>query len=309
MSEHSGRVAAIVLNYNGREVTLEALASLTRMDYPAYEVVVVDNGSTDGSFEAIEEAFPSVVQVRTEENLGPAGGCNLGIRWALERDFDYLLILNNDIEVAPSMLSEMVAVAESRPTIGAVGPKSYYYWDRERIWSAGGRLRFREAVTTERGQGEIDRGQFDSDVEIDYVNGCAMLVKRAAVEAAGLWDPLFHLGVEDADFCVRVKEAGYRCWYAHRAQLWHMVSTTAGGYTSGRTFHTGRNTALFVRRYAGPMSRIKAGAAIVASLPLAFVRELFKGNQSAVVAKAKGFFEGFFRATLTEPPPIDLPRS
>jgi hypothetical protein len=297
-------VAAIVLNYNGREVTLTALESLTRMDYPAYDLLVVDNGSTDGSYAAIAAAFPDVHQLRVEDNVGPAGGGNLGIRWALARDYDYLLILNNDIEVAPDMLTELVRCAESDPAIGCVGPKAYYYDDRQRLWSAGGELRFREAVTRERGQRELDHGQYDRDTEVDYVNGCAMLVKRAACEAAGIWDESFFLGVEDADFCLRVRAAGYRCWYAHRAKLWHMVSVTAGGYVAGRTFHSGRNTALFVRRHGNAGQRLASLLAMAAAIPVAYLRELPKGNQKAVVAKLKGYWQGLREPLPAAPRPV-----
>ncbi|MCB1036903.1 MAG: glycosyltransferase family 2 protein [Acidobacteria bacterium] len=298
------RVAAIVLNYNGREVTLQALESLSAMTYPAFDLVVVDNGSTDGSYQAVAEAFPDVHQLRTEENLGAAGGCNLGIRWAMEQGHDYLLILNNDIEVAPDMLDELVKVAESDPTVGCVGPKEYYYGDRQRLWSAGGTLRFREAITRERGEGEIDRGQYDRDEEVDYVNGCAMLVRREAVAEAGLWDPIFHLAVEDADFCTRIKARGYRCFYAYRARLWHMVSYATGIYKAGKTFHTGRSTAIYVRRYATPWQWLTALSAFAVSIPVAFFRELPRGNQGAAVAKLKGYLEGL-RIPMTAPPRLE----
>lgn len=300
-SEALPRVAAIVLNYNGREVTLEALPSLTAMTYPAYDVLVVDNGSTDGSYEAVAEVYPQVHQVRAEINRGAAAGCNLGIRWAMERGYDYLLILNNDIEVDPEMLSELVKAAERDPAIGCVGPKEYYHGDPERLWSAGGKLRFRESITKERGEGELDRGQYDRDEEVDYVNGCAMLVRRQVVEAVGLWDPVFHLAVEDADFCTRMKAAGYRCRYAHKARLWHKVSHTTGIYKPGKTFHTGRSTAIYVRRYANPWQWLTSLTFMAASLPAAFLRELPKGNQAAVTSKLKGFVAGF-RAPLGPPP-------
>lgn len=296
------RVAGIVLNYNGREVTLQALASLRQMTYPAFDLVVVDNGSTDGSPEAVAAAFPDIAQVTTAENLGPAGGCNLGIRWALDRGYPYLLVLNNDIEVDPEMLTEMMKVAESDPAIGCVGPKAYYYSDRNRIWSAGGLLRFREAVTRERGQDEIDHGQYDRDQEVDFINGCALLARRETFEKAGLFDPIYRLSVEDADWTVRVKRHGYRCWYAHRAKLWHMVALVTGGvYKAGKTFHTGRSTMIFVRRYANPWQRLVAFLFMALAIPAAWLRERRRGNQAAAVAKLRGFLDGL-RTPLTPPP-------
>jgi cellulose synthase/poly-beta-1,6-N-acetylglucosamine synthase-like glycosyltransferase len=117
------------------------------------------------------------------------------------------------------MLTELVKAAESAPDVGCVGPKCYFHGDRQRLWSAGGVLRFRESITRERGYGEIDRGQYDRDAEVDYVNGCAILIRRAAAEAAGMWDDVFYICVDDADFCTRVKRHGFRCLYAHRAGL------------------------------------------------------------------------------------------
>jgi GT2 family glycosyltransferase len=298
----SPRVAAVVLAYNGCEVTLQALASLRRMRYPSWELVVVDNGSTDGSAAAIGAAFPDVRVLRTEVNRGPAGGANLGIGWALDAGFDYVLVLNNDIEVDPEMLGEMVRLAESDPAIGCVGPKAYYHGDPQRIWSAGGTIRFREAVTWERGQRQLDAGQLDADAEVGYVNGCAVLVRRECFERVGLWDPLYHLAVEDADWCMRMRAAGWRCAYAHRARLWHMVSHTTGPYRAAKTFQTGRSTALFVRRHAGPLQWAKFLAFLAAAIPAAWVRELFRGNAHAAVAKVRGIVAGL-RAELTPPPP------
>lgn len=296
-------VLAIVLNYNGRDITLATVGSLLQLDYPRLEIVVVDNGSTDGSDEAIGAAFPQVRRLRTEHNLGISGGLNLGFRLGLEEGWDYLMPMNNDIEVAPDLLRELVAAAEGDETIGCVGPKCYYYFgDRSRLWSAGGRLRFREAVTRERGMGDLDRGQYDRDGEVDYSNGALMLIRRQAMQAAGLWDPIYHVSVEDADWCVRMKRAGFRCWYAHRARLWHMVSPTTGGYTAGRTYRTGRSTAIFVRKYAGPGDWVAFLVWTALAIPAAFLRELPRRNTAAVAAKVRGLVDGF-RAALEPPPP------
>jgi len=295
------KVAALVLNYNGKDITLQTVSSLRAMTYPNYVVAVIDNGSTDGSPQALAAAFPGLDQILVEVNEGPAAGINAGLRWALERDFDYLLVLNNDIEVAPSMLDEMMAVAESDPTIGCVGPKCGYFWDRERRWSAGGRLRFGESVVKGRGMGELDRGQFDRTMEVDYVTGCAMLVPRRVPEEIGLWDPVFFLSVEDADWCTRMKRRGYRCFYAHQAVLWHMVSQSVGTYVPAKTFHNGRSTAIFVRRYANPWQWLRFFFLLSLAIPAAYLRELPKGNQAAAVAKLKGVWAGL-RERLVQPP-------
>lgn len=305
-ASNAPRVAVVVLNYNGKDVTLETLASLTRLEEVDYDVVVVDNGSTDGSSDAVAAAYPDVIQLRVEENHGISWGLNVGLRWALERDYAYVLACNNDIEAAPDCLAEMVRVAEADETIGAVGPKTYYHGDRERLWSAGGVLRFRESVTRERGMNDLDRGQYERDEEVDYVNGCAMLMRCEALEAAGLWDPIYYLGVEDADWCVRAKRAGFRCVYAHQARLWHMVSASIGVYKPGRTFHTGRSQAIFVRKYARPWQWLSFLAFYLASVPVAFLRELPKGNQGAAISKFRGVLKGL-RVPL-EPTP-EAPRS
>lgn len=288
----SPKVVALVLNYNGKEVTLQSLDSLSKLNYDAIDLVVIDNGSTDDSAAAIADQFPDVTQVTVPENHGISHGMNHGLRHALAGDADYVLILNNDIEVHPDMVTEMVKVAEQDPKIGAVGPKAFYFWDRERLWSTGGIIRFAESVTRERGDKEIDRGQYDRDGEVDYVNGCAMLVRRAALEATGLWDSTYFLGVEDADWCMRMKQQGFTCWYAHEAVLWHMISHSTGVYKPGRTFQTGRSTALFVRRFAGPWQWLTFLVFVALTLPLAFLRELPKGNARAAISKGKGILEG-----------------
>lgn len=297
------RVAAIVLNYNGLEVTLQALSSLEKMNYPNFDLIHVDNGSTDGSSEAVAQSHPDVIQIRVEKNTGAANGMNAGLAYACREKYDYLLILNNDIEVDPGMLDELMRLAEATERLGCVGAKAYYFWAREKIWSAGGIIRFKESVTRERGMLEDDRGQYEQDQEVDYINGCALLTPRQVVEKVGAWDPLFHLAAEDADWCMRMKQRGYRCMYAHRAKLWHMVSHTAGAYVPRRTFNTGRSAALFVRRYANPWQWLTFLSFTAAAVVWAFFRELPKGNQMAAVRKAQGVIAGL-RTEMTAPPGI-----
>lgn len=293
MPESLPTVAGLVLNYNGSEVTQLTLSSLVQLDYDELELVVVDNGSTDSSYADISEAYPQVRQLRVRENRGISWGLNHGIQWALDEGFDYLLLMNNDIEVASDMLSELVKAAEADESIGCVGPKAYYYADRERLWSTGGLLQYRHSLTNERGDGELDRGQYDRDQAMPFINGCAMLVKASAARATGFWDPDYYLGLEDADYSVRMQRAGYRCWYAHQAKLWHMISHSIGVYKPTRTFHTARSAAVFLRKHATQAQKLRSLLWFAAAMPLAFVRELFKGNQQAVVEKVRGMRRGF----------------
>jgi GT2 family glycosyltransferase len=299
-------VAVIVLNYNGKEITLQAIESLAEMTYPNFSILHIDNGSDDGSFEAVAARFPDVINLRVENNRGAARGLNFGLKAAWDRDFDYLMITNNDIGVEPDMLDRLVAVAASDPAIAAVQPKMYYFWDRDRLWSSGGVLRFWIAPTRERGMGEIERGQYDRTEEVDYVNGVGMMISRKAFEDVGYFDPTFNLGGEDADLCMRMKRRGYKTVYVHDAVLYHMVAFTTGSYVPRRTFWTGRSLSLFVRRYAGPGSWLGFVVLTAAALAIALVRELPKRNARAVLEKLRGILAGL-REPLGEPPGLESP--
>src|SRR6185295_10019533 len=121
---------------------------------------------------------------------------------------------------------------EPDPQTGCAATNCSLHARRKRLCSAGVNVGSHDSITRERGYGEIDRGQFDQDADVDYVNGCAILIRREAAEAAGMWDDLFYICVDDADFCTRVKQQGFRCLYAHRAVLYHMVAYTTGGYSA-----------------------------------------------------------------------------
>ncbi|HIP87591.1 MAG TPA: glycosyltransferase family 2 protein, partial [Anaerolineales bacterium] len=180
------RVTAIVVNWNGLEDTIACLASLAEVDYPSLEVVVVDNGSTDGSPALLRQRFPRLALLETGENLGYAGGNNVGVRYVLERGADYVLLLNNDTEVAPGFLRRLVEVAEADPRVGVVGPTIYYYDRPDVVWSAGGAIDWRRGRAWMMGLDERDRGQFGTAPrEVNFVTGCAMMVRRETVERAG----------------------------------------------------------------------------------------------------------------------------
>ncbi len=244
------RVAIIVLTYNGLADTLACLASLERLDYPRerYRVVVVDNASQDGTPAAVRAAFPEtfVFVIENGANLGFAAGNNVGLRYALAQGFDYALLLNNDTEAPPNLLSALVAAAESDPRAGAVGPIIYYHAAPTRVWSAGGWIDWEQGISRMEGEVE-DQGQFTATREVDFITGCAMLLRCAALERVGLLDERFFMYFEETEWCVRARRAGFRILFAPQAKLWHKIPLNARFDKEYLAYYMTRNRLLFLR--------------------------------------------------------------
>jgi GT2 family glycosyltransferase len=248
------RVAIILVNWNGLKDTLACLASLRRLNYPAYDLIVVDNGSRDDSVAAIHSAYPEVTVIETGENLGYVGGNNVGLEHAKAAKADYALLLNNDTEVDPDFLQRLVAVAEADPAIGIVGPAIYYFDRPEVFWSAGGAINWREGTTHMIGLNEQDQGQFGtSPYPVDFVTGCALLIKISLLEQVGLLDPRFFAYFEETEWCVRVTRSGFKIFQVPSAKIWHKISPVAREASPQVHYYMTRNRLLFLRlAKAGP---------------------------------------------------------
>lgn len=241
----------IVLNWNGRNDTLECLASLARAAGPSMRVVVVDNGSTDGSQEAIRRAYPDVTLLETGTNLRFAGGNNAGIRFALGHGAEQVMLLNNDTTVDPEFLEVMTAALQASPGAGIVAPKILYFSDPDRLWYAGGEISFWTGTMRHRGIRLRDDGRFDVPCETAYATGCCFLAARSTVEKVGELDESYFMYAEDADWCMRARRAGFRIVYEPRARVWHKVSVSAGGHLSSfKIRHKFVSNLRFFSRYA-----------------------------------------------------------
>ncbi len=242
------RVAIIVLNWNGRDDTLACLASLSQLDYSIYEVIVVDNGSGDDSVAAIRAAYPQVTLIETGDNLGYVGGNNVGLKFAKKMGAKYALLLNNDTEVAPDFLSLLVEVAEADPAVGIVGPTIYYFDQPNVIWSAGGAIDWARGSTQMVGLNDVDRGQFGNSPRlVDFVTGCALLIKISLVEQVGLLDPRFFAYYEETEWCVRVTRAGFKILHVPPAKIWHKISPIAREASPQVHYYMTRNRLLFLK--------------------------------------------------------------
>lgn len=249
----SPRVLIIILCYNGIADTLACLASLQQVDYPDYDILVLDNASRDGTPERVRAEFPNVTVLENGANLGFAAGNNVGLRYALEHKYAYALLLNNDTEVAPDFLTRLVEVAESDPSIGVVGPTITYYERPDLIWSAGGHVDWRRGLAVMR-TNEVDVGQYRNPSDVEFVTGCALLVRRDALQRAGLLDERFFMYFEETEWCVRIGRAGFRIVHVPQARVVHKIPLNARFDKEYLAYYMTRNRLLFLRATRAPLS-------------------------------------------------------
>lgn len=212
---NSPKVFAIILNYNSKETIKECVASVFKSDYPKLEIVIVDNDSRDGSFEAAKNFFPKGYFIKNEKNLGFAAGVNMGIRFALEKFTEYVFLLNPDATVEKNTISQLVAAAAQNEKAGISSPVVYNS-GKGGVWFSGGKINW-FTMGAEHNQSEPKNKSYFTG----YVSGCAMLIKREVFKKIGLFDENLFLYYEDADFCVRARKAGFECLVAPEAKTYH----------------------------------------------------------------------------------------
>lgn len=241
------KVHIVILNWDGQEVLRACIDSIGKMDYPNYEITVVDNGSTDGSQTMVRDIFPKVHMITNKTNVGVAEGQNIGIRHAVDDGADYILITNNDVTFDKKCLTELLKVAESDSKIGIVGPKIYYSEIPNKIWQAGRYINWTKGTCIIEGN-EIDTGQYDEQKEVDFLG--VILIKREVLERIGLYNAAFFAYWEDTDFCVRAHKAGFKVIYAPRAKIWHKVSYTTKKIKGFFEYHSTRNRFWFMKHHS-----------------------------------------------------------
>jgi len=216
------KVSVITVNWNNFNDSAECLESLRKTTYPNFEVIVVDNGSGGDDVSLLKQRFgDSIRLIVNDKNAGFAGGCNIGIKDALARGADYVVLLNNDTVVAPDFIEGLVRVAQSDERVGIAGGKVFCYELPELIWFAGGIINYRTGRTPIRGSGEADKGQFDEIVRVDWISGCFMFISRDVLQAVGMLDERFFFGWEDVDLCVRAARKGFKVLFVPESRIWH----------------------------------------------------------------------------------------
>lgn len=238
-------VYMIILNWNGHADTVECVRSCLQSRYPRTRLIIVDNGSTDGSEQLLRSEFPDLNVIQTGTNLGFAGGNNVGIRHALKNAADYVLLLNNDTIVDPGFLKPLVDAATADDEVGILCSKILFHSQSNVIWFAGAKLRPVLGWDSHLGYGEVDTGQYDQMVESDRPTGCAMMVSRRVCETIGLLREEMFCYAEDVDWGLRARKAGFKVLYVPTSKVWHKVTQATGGIASPVSqYYTVRNMLL-----------------------------------------------------------------
>jgi len=280
-------VYIILLNWHGWQDTIVCLDSLASLDYPNYRVLVVDNGSTDDSVTRIRAAHPEVSIMETGRNLGFSGGCNVGMRRALQEGADYIWLLNNDTIVDPRALSAMVAAAEADSRVGAVGsviyhldrPKHIQAWGGGKVLFLSGRARSYLCPV--------------SSTELYYLTAASILIRRRALEECGLLDEnTFFMYWEDTDYSFRLRKAGWHLAVAEQSIVLHREHAATGKGSPLLDYYFTESAARFFRRYA-PIAAWSISIGTLGRLG----KRILRGNPPGFVAVLRGTYAGLKRST------------
>lgn len=288
------RVSIIILNLNSHEVTLDCVLSLRKMDYQNFEVVLVDNGSVDSSPEKIVEGAPEIRLIKNETNLGFAGGNNVGMRDAIHRGADYVLLLNNDTIVAPDFLSQLIQVAGSDSKIGALSPKILFFDRPDQLNYAGGIHKRWRLFPKTIGLFQRDDGRYDEIREVSFLTGCALLIKAEVVRKIGVLEEVYFHFYEDIEWSLRMVQSGYKGVYVPKAKIWHKehYDTNRNHANGFIEFYLARNNMIFVRKHLPlrlwPFKMPWFGAWMVYRT-LVFA---FRADWEKVTSLYKGFWSG-----------------
>lgn len=241
----------VVLAWNHWEDTRECLDSLQRSQIDSAHVILVDNGSSDGTGERVRSDFPDVELISLPENIGINRGYNVGMERALVSGAAYVVAMNNDTSADPLLLAELRAALDADSRVAVAVPKIVSYDDPQRIWSAGARWRAFPPGVKLIGLGQLDGARFSNPVELEFATSCCLMIRAAALQAIGFFDPAYIFYFDDWDFCLRVRCGGYKLMYVPRACLRHKVSlsTHKAGHSNYWAQVQGRDSVLFYLRH------------------------------------------------------------
>ncbi len=260
------KIAIIVLNWKQPKLTIETITSLLKIKHTSfeYQIILIDNGSPDDSLKIFNQEYKNnklIKIIDTKGNFGYAGGNNFGINYALKKDFDFLVIINNDVLVDSNFIEELLKESKK---YDVVGPKIYfapgyeYHKDHYQkkdlgkvIWSMGGQMDWNNIYGSNISIDEVDNGQFNKIIDnIDFISGCCLMASRQVFEKIGGFDENYFMYMEDVDFCHRAKLAGFKMACIPKSIIWHVNSGSTSGPGHLQNYFITRNRIYFANKYA-----------------------------------------------------------
>jgi len=268
------KIALVILNWKQPQLTIDTVDSILKIKSTgfSYQIFIVDNGSPDNSvaqFKTKYGQYKNIIILETKANLGYVGGNNFGIRKALKNKFDYVLVANNDILVAPDFLEKLFKSSLKYPN-AILSPKIYfapgceYFKDRYQrdelgkvIWAVGGKIDWNNIYGSNIGIDEVDHGQYDHlNSEMDFISGCCLLIPQKVFQKIGLFDEKFFLYMEDSDFSQRAKKYGFQLRLVSDSIIWHINSGSSKPGSSLQDYFITRNRLIFGFRYASLRTKL-----------------------------------------------------
>lgn len=241
------KVGIVIVNYNGALFNSDCIDSIKKSNYEEYEIIVVDNASTDNSLNIlVEEYKDDITIIKSKENLGFSGGNNLGIEYAIKNGCNYIMLLNNDTIIDANMISLMMCEIDENTVIT---PKIYYYDNPNLIWSTGGKMRWKKGIPSQFGLGEVDNGKYDINYYVEIATGCCLVIPTKIIKEIGMLNDDYFLYYEDTDLSIRIIKSGFKIKYVSKAFMYHRVSASIGGEESADyIYYNTRNRLLFNKR-------------------------------------------------------------
>ncbi len=248
------KIGIVLVNYNGFEDTVECIESINKIKDTEYEIIVVDNASTDSSYEKLKNAnLINCTVIEAEQNLGFSAGNNIGIQHAKETGCNYILLLNNDTYVDKEFLRYFLECVHKYDDKAVIAGKILYADAPSKIWYAGGKINWLTGRTVHYGIHEPDDGKYDDEKIVTFISGCCMFLPIKIIDIVGLMDEDYFLYCEDTDYCLRILKAGYRIMYEPKSKIYHKINASTNKIAGIQTYYLVRNKLYIIKKHIKPI--------------------------------------------------------
>ncbi len=293
-SERKAKISMVIINWNGKQVLRDCLESVLKLRHPMHEIIVVDNGSTDGSVEMMEIEYRGKVKViRNAKNLGAPVARNQGMQEAVKTEIDFIYCLDNDLTIDPDAIGALLSVLARDPKIAMAGSLIFLQNEPDVIFSAGHNLDWTQNLVHTLGSGQKQRGQFRDIWDVGYVGSGAVLIRTDFIRKHGVFDESYiGYGYEDTEYGYRANRLGYRVVCCADSKVWHRPHSNIGRYSFRKKYLETRNAIRFIKKYGTFWNWVKYLCYVIPGFGYAFIFEGVKGNLPGVIGKIRGFIDG-----------------